>query len=304
MVCGQLFHTGAPVVLWLDPGGYDAYRTVPRFSEPRLDRAGEPAEAARYNQREDGLSPEELRRVRGGGWDLPLLQRVVDQFVLHYDVAGTSRTCFKVLQDDRELSVHFMLDLDGTIYQTLDLKERAWHATKANSRSIGIEIAAPGARSPGQIHTLDEWYADGAEGTVLTLPSRFGDGGIRTPGFRPVTARSGLFRGVVNGSELVQYDFTPEQYESLAKLTAALCTVFPRMTLQYPKAYNGAVDPDALSDSAFDRFRGVLAHWHVQTNKVDPGPAFDWDRVIDRARGYMGVTPTGVHDREIGARRP
>src|SRR5438094_626244 len=32
MVCGQLFHTGAPVVLWTDPGGYDAYRTERRFS--------------------------------------------------------------------------------------------------------------------------------------------------------------------------------------------------------------------------------------------------------------------------------
>src|SRR5438874_10138262 len=31
MVCGQLFHTGAPVVLWTDPGGYDAYRTERRF---------------------------------------------------------------------------------------------------------------------------------------------------------------------------------------------------------------------------------------------------------------------------------
>jgi hypothetical protein len=31
MVCGQLFHTGAPVVLWTDPGGYDAYRTEKRF---------------------------------------------------------------------------------------------------------------------------------------------------------------------------------------------------------------------------------------------------------------------------------
>jgi hypothetical protein len=32
MVAGQLFHTGAPVVLWTDPGGYDAYRTERRFS--------------------------------------------------------------------------------------------------------------------------------------------------------------------------------------------------------------------------------------------------------------------------------
>ena len=32
MVAGQLFHTGAPVVLWTDPGGYDAYRTERRFA--------------------------------------------------------------------------------------------------------------------------------------------------------------------------------------------------------------------------------------------------------------------------------
>src|SRR5262245_22464081 len=31
MVAGQLFHTGAPVVLWTDPGGYDAYRVERRF---------------------------------------------------------------------------------------------------------------------------------------------------------------------------------------------------------------------------------------------------------------------------------
>jgi len=41
--------------------------------------------------------------------------------VIHFDDAGTSRTCFLVLQDDRDLSVHFMLDLDGTIYQTARL---------------------------------------------------------------------------------------------------------------------------------------------------------------------------------------
>src|SRR3954462_3800843 len=34
VVCGQLFHTGAPVVLWMDPGGYDAYRVEKHFSVP------------------------------------------------------------------------------------------------------------------------------------------------------------------------------------------------------------------------------------------------------------------------------
>src|SRR4051812_42785617 len=31
MVCGQMFHIGTPVVLWMDPGGYDAYRVEKRF---------------------------------------------------------------------------------------------------------------------------------------------------------------------------------------------------------------------------------------------------------------------------------
>ena len=88
------------------------------------------------------LSPEELDRVRGGGWDLPTLRRIVDQFVLHYDAAGTSRTCFRILHDVRGLSVHFMLDLDGTIYQTLDAKERAWHATTSNDRAFGCTAAS------------------------------------------------------------------------------------------------------------------------------------------------------------------
>ena len=38
MVCGQLFHTTAPVVLWTDEDGYDAYRVERRFSP--LETAG------------------------------------------------------------------------------------------------------------------------------------------------------------------------------------------------------------------------------------------------------------------------
>ena len=95
------------------------------------------------------MSAEQIEKVRKEGWDLATLQDVVDQFVIHFDVCGTSRRCFGVLHDERGLSVHFMLDLDGTIYQTLDLKESAWHATQANSRSVGVEIANMGTFKPG-----------------------------------------------------------------------------------------------------------------------------------------------------------
>src|SRR5262245_13907606 len=32
VVAGQFIHTGTRVVLWMDPGGYDAYRVERRFS--------------------------------------------------------------------------------------------------------------------------------------------------------------------------------------------------------------------------------------------------------------------------------
>jgi len=44
-----------------------------------------------------------------------MLQEHVVQFVFHYDVCGFSQRCFDVLHDHRGLSVHFMLDVDGTI---------------------------------------------------------------------------------------------------------------------------------------------------------------------------------------------
>jgi N-acetylmuramoyl-L-alanine amidase len=88
---------------------------------------------------------------------LPALQRVVDQFVLHYDGCGFSKSCFAVLRDRPGLSGHFMLDLDGTIYQMLDLRERAVHATTSNERAIGSEIANLGAFPRGETKVLDEW---------------------------------------------------------------------------------------------------------------------------------------------------
>src|SRR6266705_2435419 len=32
VVAGHFVHTGTPVVLWMDPGGYDAYRVERRFA--------------------------------------------------------------------------------------------------------------------------------------------------------------------------------------------------------------------------------------------------------------------------------
>jgi len=295
LVAGQLVHTGTRVVLWMDPGGYDGYRVERRFAP--FDRSSwetSRVEVAalktpnRYGLRQHVLTPEQIEQVRGGGWDLPLLQQVVDQFVIHFDVAGTSRQCFKVLHDARDLSVHFMLDLDGTIYQTLDVKERAWHATTSNTRSVGIEIASPGAYPTNNAKALGNWYATDAGGrTRITLPQSLGDGGIRTKDFVGRPARSERIVGEIQGQHLAQYDFTPEQYRALIHLTAALCRVLPKINCDYPRDAAGQLVREKLPDEELERYQGVLGHYHVQKNKVDPGPAFQWDRVIDGARRLL-----------------
>lgn len=291
VVCGQLFHTGTPVVLWTDPGGYDAYRVERRFSSwTNADWATSQSQVKaletpnRYGLRRRVLSSQEIEQVRGGGWDLPLLQRVVDQFVIHYDASGTSRRCFETLHDRRGLSVHFMLDIDGTLYQTLDLKERAWHATIANDRSIGIEIAQAGAFPVNQTNRLADWYGTDSKGTYLKIPERPQPSGIRTAGFHGRPARPEPIEGEIHGQRLIQYDFTPEQYASLAKLTAALCRVFPKLRCDYPRDAHGELIAGKLDDEQWQNYSGLLGHYHVQRDKVDPGPAFQWDTLIRQAR--------------------
>jgi N-acetyl-anhydromuramyl-L-alanine amidase AmpD len=212
---------------------------------------------------------------------------VVDQFVIHYDASGTSRQCFRTLHDVRGLSVHFMLDIDGTIYQTLDVKERAWHATTSNDRSVGVEIANIGAYPPEAAGVLDRWYREGH----LTIPPEYGDGGVRTPAFLGAPIRAGPVTGVTQGRTLVQYDLTPQQYDSLIKLTATLCTVLPGIECNYPRDAHGDAFPDKLPDDRLGAYRGLLGHYHIQQDKADPGPAFQWERVIEGARALVGTPP-------------
>jgi N-acetyl-anhydromuramyl-L-alanine amidase AmpD len=287
VIAGHYVHTGAPVVLWTDPGGYDAYRTERRFSRrEEMEWSSSQtslATPARYGIRAAGLSDHAFEQVRGGGWSLRDLQERVDQFVLHYDVAGTSRDCFRILHDIRGLSVHFMLDIDGTIYQTLDVKERAWHAGPANDRSVGIEIANIGAYPTIENSPLAQWYAnDPEEGYRLMLPPTKGTGGVRTPGFVGKPER--LVVGEIQGQQLTMFDLTPEQYDSLIRLTAALSVALPKIQLVYPQNERGGVISRTLTPEQYASFQGVLGHWHITDNKIDPGPALDWERVVGGAR--------------------
>jgi len=295
MVCGRLYHTGTPVVLWGDVGGYDHYRTERRFCPiDQADWATTQKEVPgmntpnRFGLRMDGLTPQQVEAVRGGQWDLPTLQQQMKQLVMHYDEAGLSRECFRILQDFRDLSIHFMCDIDGTLYQALDLKERAWQATTSNTCSVGIEIANVGAYNPNGPNPFGQWYGKNAQGqTILTIPAKYGDGGVRTPNFVGQPSRPTPVAGNVQGTNLIQMDYTPQQYAALSKLVAAFCTVFPQIPASYPVDSQGHLITSKLPDATLASYRGLLGHYHIQTNKIDPGPAFQWPLLIKQAKSIM-----------------
>jgi N-acetyl-anhydromuramyl-L-alanine amidase AmpD len=298
IIAGRFFHTGAPVVLWLDQGGFDAYRVERRFARPE-DATWETAHKSgiespnRSGPRKFGdppsASPADGERT--GDWSLEDLRRNVHQLIIHYDAAGTSRSCFRVLHDVRGLSCHFLIDLDGTIYQTLDVKERAWHAAQANDRSVGIELANIGAYAPGEADAvLERWYTRDEHGFMLRgdrlreLPVR--QRRITMSRAWPMTAlaRSHRIEGEIQGRNLVQHDFTRGQYDSLARLAACLHSVLPRIELDAPRGATGSVDSHLLDETRQSQFCGVLGHYHLSASKIDPGPAFQWDRFLEEAR--------------------
>ena len=119
--------------------------------------------------------------------------------------------------------------------------------------------------------------ADAAGRVSIKVPERLGDPMIYTKNFVGRPARPDLVPGNVQNTQLLQYDLTPEQYAALTKLTAALCQIFPKLACDYPRDANGKLIPKKLPDEELKKYAGVLGHYHVQTNKTDPGPALQWE---------------------------
>ncbi len=274
MIAGQRVPVSTKVVPWqVEEGlGFDGHTPGPegpRFSERKI------------------TDPALADEVKTKGWDRERLAQQVDQLVLHFDGCCTSRQCAGVLED-RGLSVHFLLDADGTVYQALDLTARAWHATIANDRSIGIEITNPGAVAQAQAQDfLARFYLTTADGWPMLCPPAGPDQNWLVE-FVPRPARPDLVLGPIHQEALAQYDFTPQQYEALARLLAALHREFPKIALDYPHNADGTPKTAQLSPDEFAQFHGVLGHYHVQGNKIDPGPAMQWEWLIKRAKEVAG----------------
>jgi hypothetical protein len=247
IVCGQRFDVEHPVVTFEDRGGYSFY--VPhRTDNISKIYASHPARglerrATRYRR----------RRLMGRGRSLSRLRTVVRQIVVHLDGCRDAQMCYNVLHNERGLSVHFMVDNDGTIYQGLDLVDCAFHAGGVNEISIGIEL-----QNRGDAARYPNYYPEG-RGTV--------------------TCR-------IHGVQFLSYDFTEAQYEAMTRLSRLLTRIFDRVALRSPQRGG---EPVWTTITGLRSWVGFLGHYHVDREKWDPGP-WDFKRLF-RSIGSRVVFP-------------
>lgn len=77
----------------------------------------------------------------------------VDMLVIHYTGMESAAAALDRLADPAaQVSAHYLIDEDGSVYRLVDEAQRAWHAgvsfwrgaTDVNRRSIGLELVNPG----------------------------------------------------------------------------------------------------------------------------------------------------------------
>ena len=167
--------------------------------------------------------------------------RPIRYFVNHWDVCLSSKSCHDVLEK-RGISVHFLIDNDGTIYQTMDLQHAAWHAgsERTNRASVGVEIT--NAYYP----KYQNWYKKNG----------FGE--------RPI-----IDNAWVHGEKLEPFTgFYPQQMEALKALWQAIhgATGIPYET---PVNQFGKTSTKYEQDGAYGKFSGFVSHYHVSKRKID-----------------------------------
>ncbi len=213
----------------------------------------------------------------------------IRKFVLHHDGLTTAEMCWNVLQNERGLSCHFLIDNDGTIYQTLDLAYMGYHAAIFNRDSIGVEICSRGdATKYPDAYARHKLYGANPAGPV----------------------ERGTEKCRINNHTILGWKFDQRQVEAMRLLATSLRKHLPNLPLEFPrdptspsKPYWNTMGPtDPKGDSYPAReFAGYIAHYHLTTQKWDPGP-FNFKDFIEGLRGervfpvWSGIKPA---DQEV-----
>lgn len=201
--------------------------------------------------------------------ELDALGQHIHQIAIHHDVTTNALDTFNVLCT-RGLSTHFVVNYDGALYQFMDCYHVAWATGDNNNHSIAIDMNNP-------------VYPELRESD-------------------PAAGMREIYQGKVNGSVKTMLGYTEPQYDTIIALIKALITPIqipgeePWIPLPIvaehcfpPISETGDVINRLLRDSI--NYQGFLGHFHCSANKWDPGPAFDWLRVLSGIKGKRNSLP-------------
>lgn len=176
-------------------------------------------------------------------------------FVVHWDVCLSSKICFKVLKN-RNLSVHFMIDNDGTIHQLMDTQHAAKHSGSriVDIESIGVEIS-------------DAYYPKYQESY-----EKMGFGK------RPIWIND-VQHAKEKGEEFL--GFYDIQLEALKALIKALHKAHG-IKLQVPTDDTGMIKT-IYKKAATGNFEGIVNHYHLTTRKIDCA-ALKLDKIVEEVK--------------------
>lgn len=169
VVNGNFYDIGIPIIKWTDPGGFNAYDTSKVVHEDEDRATGKVKKVVVKGKRYGG-------KMRGG-------PQAVKQILQHHTGGFTASQCFKTLHEVRGISVQFINDDWGKVYQTLDAVEKAWHGGILCGSAIGIEnvlfpdgsdTAAYSKKRRDKLgvnaHVIDKQYIQGSERDVYVMP--------------------------------------------------------------------------------------------------------------------------------------
>jgi len=266
VVCGKKYDIGTRVVLWDEPGGLNAYDTS-KYTYTQTVQDRKTGKEKKKKVTVSGVRYSRRNKLKKN-LSLKQLQGMVDQFFLHHSGLYRAEDTFHVLHRQRRLSVHFILDDDGILYQTLDLREKAWHGGKNNPQSVGIEIdsRAHAERFP---NAYDE--AHQKKHRVGSRKKRI---------------------DFVGNRWILGYEYNDKQYITLMRLGIVLKKTFPLMSgsavgtyMDFPRNSKGRIITSELKKP--HKHSGLICHYNNSATKNDP-ISLDHYRLI---KGIMNDNP-------------
>jgi len=190
-----------------------------------------------------------------------------EQIIIHYTIGYLPGDVGTLTTKDNHVSVAFLIGRNGKIYNLFSSAAWSYHLGKSavggnemnSKKSVGIELSNIG---PLVLRNND-------------LMTCYKDkNGNYSDVYCSLNEKTLYVKQTYRNFEYYA-TYTPEQYKSLVILLRYLTNRYniPREFISLPERFD--------TIQTVPGFKGIVTHVNYRTDKVDIGPAFDWDGVIN-----------------------